>query len=76
MQEKEADLSGKSKARCLIGEMDGAMIPIVIFEANESLDRRKWRKMRMVLLRNAFVTMYMDMKHPEALAKGLLLYSR
>lgn len=44
MQEKEADLSGKSKARCLIGEMDGAMIPIVIFEANESLDRRKWRK--------------------------------
>lgn len=44
MQEKEADLRGKSKARCLIGEMDGAMIPIVIFEANESLDRRKWRK--------------------------------
>ena len=44
MQEKDADLSGKNQARCLIGEMDGAMIPIVIFEANESLDKRKWRK--------------------------------
>jgi Uncharacterised protein family (UPF0236) len=44
MQEKEADLSGKNQARCLIGEMDGAMIPIVIFEANESVDKRKWRK--------------------------------
>ena len=36
MQEEEADLVGKNKACCLIGEMDGAMIPIVIFEANES----------------------------------------
>lgn len=44
MQEKDADLSGTKKARCLIGEMDGAMIPIVIFEANESIDKRKWRK--------------------------------
>jgi len=44
MQEEEAELSGKNKARCLIGELDGAMIPIVIFEANSSLDKRKWRK--------------------------------
>jgi hypothetical protein len=44
MQEEDADLVGKNKARCLIGEMDGAMIPIVIFEANASLDKRKWRK--------------------------------
>jgi len=44
MQERDADLSGKSKELCLIGEMDGVMIPVVIFEANESLDRRKLRK--------------------------------
>jgi len=44
IQEKDADLSGTKKARCLIGEMDGAMIPIVIFEANENIDKRKWRK--------------------------------
>lgn len=44
MQEENADLSGKKNAHCLIGEMDGAMIPIVIFEANENLDKRKWRK--------------------------------
>ena len=44
MMEDEADLSGKSESRCLIGEMDGAMIPIVLFEANESVDKRKWRK--------------------------------
>lgn len=44
MQEEDAGLTGKNKARCLIGEMDGAMIPIVFFEANESLDKRKWRK--------------------------------
>jgi len=28
MQERDADLSGKSKELCLIGEMDGAMIPV------------------------------------------------
>lgn len=44
MQEKEADLTGKNKARCLIGELDGAMVPIVTFETNEKLDKRKWRK--------------------------------
>lgn len=44
MQEEEAELSGRNKARCLIGELDGAMIPIVIFEANVSPDKRKWRK--------------------------------
>lgn len=44
MQEEEADLSGKYKGQCLIGEMDGAMIPIVIFEANAHADKRKWRK--------------------------------
>jgi hypothetical protein len=42
--EEEADLSGKVESRCLIGEMDGAMIPIVLFEANQSVDKRKWRK--------------------------------
>lgn len=40
MQEKDADLPGKNSTRCLIG----AMIPIVIFEANKYLDKRKWRK--------------------------------
>lgn len=44
LQEKNADLQGKNNARCLIGEMDGAMIPIVIFETNKSVDKRKWRK--------------------------------
>lgn len=44
MQEEKTELSGKNKARCLIGELDGAMVPIVIFEANASLDKRKWRK--------------------------------
>jgi hypothetical protein len=44
MQEEEATLGGKSKGRCLIGEMDGAMIPMVIFEANAHADKRKWRK--------------------------------
>lgn len=44
MQEKEENLSRQSKARCLIGEMDGAMIPIVTFEVNEHLDKRKRRK--------------------------------
>jgi hypothetical protein len=44
MQEQDADLAERKNARCLIGEMDGAMIPIVIFEANESVDKRKWRK--------------------------------
>jgi hypothetical protein len=44
MQEQDANLSGTKSARCLIGEMDGAMIPIVIFEANENPDKRKWRK--------------------------------
>jgi len=43
-QEKEGNLGGENKARCLIGELDGAMVPIVTFEANESLDKRKWRK--------------------------------
>jgi len=44
IQEKDENLSRENKAHCLIGEMDGAMIPIVIFESNESLDKRKWRK--------------------------------
>jgi len=44
MQEKDADLSGTKNVRCLIGEMDGAMIPVVVFEENENVDRRKWRK--------------------------------
>lgn len=44
MQENDTNLTGKFKARSLIGEMDGAMIPIVIFEANRHTDKRKWRK--------------------------------
>lgn len=43
-QEKSSNLVGKKRAKCLIGEMDGAMIPIVSFEDNGSLDKRKWRK--------------------------------
>ena len=41
LEEKEGS---SIKADCLIGEMDGAMIPILSFEPNESADRRKWRK--------------------------------
>ena len=44
IQEKDADLSGKNKVKCLIGEMDGAMIPIVFLEKNKHSDKRKWRK--------------------------------
>ena len=44
MLEKEADLPTGKESRCLIGELDGAMIPIVLFEPNESADKRKWRK--------------------------------
>lgn len=44
MQEQDSNLPGKKTAQCLIGEMDGAMIPIVIFENNGNLDKRKWRK--------------------------------
>lgn len=44
MQEQGEDVPRKNTARCLIGEMDGAMIPIVLFEANRHLDKRKWRK--------------------------------
>ena len=44
MQEREADITGKTRVQCLIGEMDGAMIPIVAFEANTHADKRKWRK--------------------------------
>lgn len=44
MLEKDADIPSERKSRCLIGEMDGAMIPVLFFEPNESVDRRKWRK--------------------------------
>lgn len=44
MQEQDTDLPRKNTALCLIGEMDGAMIPVVIFENNGNLDKRKWRK--------------------------------
>ena len=44
MQEKDSILPENKTAQCLIGEMDGAMIPIVIFENNGNLDKRKWRK--------------------------------
>lgn len=45
MQEEGADLGEQSSPECLIGEMDGAMIPVVIFEEKEgSADKRKWRK--------------------------------
>lgn len=44
MLEQDADLPSNKEAQCLIGELDGAMIPIVLFESNESADRRKWRK--------------------------------
>lgn len=44
MIEKTADLPGGKESRCLIGELDGAMIPVVLFEPNEHMDKRKWRK--------------------------------
>ena len=36
--------SDEKESQCLIGELDGAMIPVLSFEATESPDRRKWRK--------------------------------
>lgn len=44
MQEEDPVIPRKNKAEYLIGEMDGAMIPIVTFEENEHQDKRKWRK--------------------------------
>lgn len=44
MLETEANLSSEKTSKCLIGELDGAMIPILFFEKNENIDRRKWRK--------------------------------
>lgn len=44
MMEKDEDLCTAKESSCLIGELDGAMIPIVLFEPNKSSDKRKWRK--------------------------------
>lgn len=44
LQEKDTGPDKVRKARCLVGQMDGVMTPIVVFEANKSLDKRKWRK--------------------------------
>jgi len=44
MLEKESKLPSEQNSKCIIGELDGAMIPILFFEKNEKLDRRKWRK--------------------------------
>jgi Uncharacterised protein family (UPF0236) len=44
MLEKDSDLPTEKESRCLIGELDGTMIPIVLFEPNENADKRKWRK--------------------------------
>jgi hypothetical protein len=43
MIEKAPGISNK-ESKCLIGEMDGSMIPIVFLEQNENTDKRKWRK--------------------------------
>jgi hypothetical protein len=43
MLEEAKELKGE-EANCLIAELDGAMVPIVSFEPNKSLDKRKWRK--------------------------------
>lgn len=43
MIEQDAEISNK-ESKCLIGEMDGSMIPIVFLEQNENADKRKWRK--------------------------------
>jgi len=44
MQEKDRAMSGTIKAQCVIGEMDGTMVPIVNFKDDGSLDKRKRRK--------------------------------
>ena len=44
MLENDARIPSEKESKCLIGELDGAMIPVLFFEPNESIDRRKWRK--------------------------------
>jgi len=43
MLEQEEEMPNK-ESKCVIGEMDGSMIPIVFLEKNENDDKRKWRK--------------------------------
>ena len=44
MLEQDAETPSENESECLIGELDGAMIPVLFFEPNENTDRRKWRK--------------------------------
>ncbi len=44
MLEVSTQVTEKKEVKCIIGELDGAMIPIVSFEPNDSFDKRKWRK--------------------------------
>jgi hypothetical protein len=44
MLEQESKTPGNKNADCLIGEVDGVMIPVLFFEPNESADKRRWRK--------------------------------
>lgn len=44
MLENNPEQSGKEETKFLIGELDGAMIPVLFLEPNEHSDRRKWRK--------------------------------
>jgi hypothetical protein len=44
MLEAEAELISEKESRSLIGELDGAMIPVLFFEPNKNTDKRKWRK--------------------------------
>ena len=42
--DQEFEIDSSKESCCLIGELDGVMIPVLSFQQNESLDKRKWRK--------------------------------
>ena len=44
MLEREAETPCEKESLCVIGELDGAMIPVLNLEPNEHKDKRKWRK--------------------------------
>jgi Uncharacterised protein family (UPF0236) len=44
MIEKDIEISRDKEATCVIGEIDGSMIPIVFFEKDANSDKRKSRK--------------------------------
>jgi hypothetical protein len=44
MIERDTKISSDKESACIIGEIDGSMIPIVFFEKDDNSDKRKSRK--------------------------------